>query len=228
MQQNYFSSVCTNLDDRSIKCVLYTTTQSFYPPRTFQHCRLGPPPECTWVKRAVRELEEEQNRETQRERNKISTTIELNLWNRVVCISCYLPHFLKLIWKIDLVQVIRSPPHRMTKHPANFSRNPSTILKNWPKCLSIFYFILSPVQRLEWITHHEITCCAKLWKSCSMSEARSLCRQLNVPNMLQIICRAKPLNWGSSLRSNVFIVLWREDKSAITNQIEFIWMQKLS
>lgn len=79
MQQNYFSSVCTNLDDRSIKCVLYTTTQSFYPPRTFQHCRLGPPPECTWVKRAVRELEEEQNRETQRERNKISTTIELNL-----------------------------------------------------------------------------------------------------------------------------------------------------
>lgn len=67
MQQNYFSS-CTNLDDRSMKCVLYATTQSFYPPRAFQHRRLCPPPECTWVKRAVRELEDEQNIETERKK----------------------------------------------------------------------------------------------------------------------------------------------------------------
>lgn len=57
------------------------------------------------------------------------------------------------------------------------------------------------------------TCWAKLWKSCSMSAARSLWRQLNVPNMFQIICRARPLNRGSSLRSSVFMVLAEEAES---------------
>lgn len=39
-----------------------------------------------------------------------------------------------------------------------------------------------------------LTCWAKPWKSCSMSAARSLWRQLKVPSRLQIICRARLLN----------------------------------
>lgn len=40
----------------------------------------------------------------------------------------------------------------------------------------------------------ELTCWAKLWKSCCMSADRSVWRQLNVPSRLQIICRARLLN----------------------------------
>lgn len=48
-----------NLDGGSIERVLYTSTQSLQPPRTFQHCSLRPLPESIGVVRAVRELEEE-------------------------------------------------------------------------------------------------------------------------------------------------------------------------
>lgn len=72
--RNYFSSICTNLHHGRIKCLVYTSTQSLQLPRTFQHCRLCPPPECTGVKRAVRELEAEK-----KTKNKMSMEIQLNL-----------------------------------------------------------------------------------------------------------------------------------------------------
>ena len=88
---HYFHS---NLDERRVERLLYTSTQSLQPPRPFQRRGLCPLPECTGAEGAVRQLRDERD---ETERKKLSMNIIFNIVKWLKRARNWVHHLLKTI-----------------------------------------------------------------------------------------------------------------------------------